>query len=395
MFFVEQISDNPDCSNSILSFDVGQSGFIQNNPLIPYINGDIANYNGTIFECEDTNEEIPIFYLCDDGSSYDFNLNLNGVVDYSWEKLDPSCENTDLCTLHNNSCEWQTVTNSANHTVSEGGLYRINLTQEDGCTTNYFFRVDQLDYNPEVLVENHMCTTLGSIEIANLSDQFRFRLIDPISYQIIRDFQDSPVFEGLEEGVYSVEIESNLEGNACIYYIDLIEIEEIETEEIFSYNQISCDELGSASVELRNVIGQNTFSFYEGSDLISETTTEETDWSVADLTAGTYRVVAENEYGCVWSHNFTIDEYEQMTFVGFDVTEIGCQEAELNIDIQGGVAPFSFALMASNGQVFYNDVSAVPDSAFNNSPETIADRNTNNTFTYAVKDAKGCIIILT
>ena len=394
LFFVEQISDNPDCSNSILSFDVGQSGFIQNNPLIPYINGDIANYNGTIFECEDTNEEIPIFYLCDDGSSYDFNLNLNGVVDYSWEKLDPSCENTDLCTLHNNSCEWQTVTNSANHTVSEGGLYRINLTQEDGCTTNYFFRVDQLDYNPEVLVENHMCTTLGSIEIANLSDQFRFRLIDPITYQIIRDFQDSPVFEGLAEGVYSVEIESNLEGNACIYYIDLIEIEEIETEEIFSYNQISCDELGSAFVELRNVIGQNTFTFYQGSDLISETTTEETDWSVADLTAGTYRVVAENEYGCVWSHNFTIDEYEQMTFNGFDVTEIGCQEAELNIDIQGGVAPFSFALMASNGQVFYNDVSAVPDNAFNNSPETIADRNTNNTFTYAVKDAKGCIILL-
>ena len=268
LFFVEQITDDPDCSNTVMSFDVSQSGFIQNNPLIPYINGDIANYNGTIYQCEDTNEEIPIFYLCDDGSSYDFNLNLNGVVDYNWEKLDPNCENADLCGLHENSCDWQPVTNSPNYTVSEGGVYRINLTQEDGCTTNYFFRVDQLDYNPEVFVEDHRCTTLGSIEIANLSDQFRFRLIDPISYQILRDFQDSPVFEDLTEGVYSVEIESNLEGNACVYYIDLIEIEEIETEDTFYFNQIGCDDLGNASLELQNVIGQNTFSFFEGSTLI-------------------------------------------------------------------------------------------------------------------------------
>jgi hypothetical protein len=116
--------------------------------------------------------------------------------------------------------------------------------------------------------------------------------------------------------------------------------------------------------------------------------------TVEGLGAGDYNIIVYNDQNCSWEYPFNITDYQEMTFVGFDVTEIGCQEAELDINIQGGVAPYSFALMANNGQVFYNDTTAIPDSAFNNSPDAIADRNTNNTYTYAVKDAKGCIIVL-
>ena len=162
----------------------------------------------------------------------------------------------------------------------------------------------------------------------------------------------------------------------------------------FDHQQISCEDLASVNFTSEDTTAVFGYDIFLNGSLVDTQTNLANQITVDGLQAGDYNIVVYNDQNCSWEYPFNITDYQEMTFNGFDVTEIGCQEAELNIDIQGGVAPFSFALMASNGQVFYNDVSAIDDNAFNNSPEAIADRNTNNTYTYAIKDAKGCIIVL-
>ena len=162
----------------------------------------------------------------------------------------------------------------------------------------------------------------------------------------------------------------------------------------FSHQQISCEDLAAVSFTSEDTTAVFGYDIFLNGSLVDSQSNLANQITVEGLGAGDYNIIVYNDQNCSWEYPFNITDYQEMTFVGFDVTEIGCQEAELDINIQGGVAPYSFALMANNGQVFYNDATAIPDSAFNNSPDAIADRNTNNTYTYAVKDAKGCIIIL-
>ena len=109
------------------------------------------------------------------------------------------------------------VGNSAQTTVYKGGKYRVIATSNNGCES------DELTINimesskttisiDDVSSKDNSDNNYIRIDIANLgAGDYEFRLLDGNS-NIIYDYQENPIFENLNGGVYRLEV---VDKNGC------------------------------------------------------------------------------------------------------------------------------------------------------------------------------------
>ena len=181
--------------------------------------------------------ENPIFDVCFEETTVDFIVNQK--PDFTLISDDIICMNgTPKLELNidnptgNYSYTWRDenntiVGNEANIAVFKGGTYSVIATSDKGCTSNeksIFIKesaISTININ-DIEVQDDSENNFIKINTANLGlGDYEFRLLDNDA-NIIYDYQDDPIFENLEGGVYLLELNDKNNCGSITFEIALI-----------------------------------------------------------------------------------------------------------------------------------------------------------------------------
>ena len=231
-----------------------------------------------------TVREKPTFDLIEEGTicitdSPEFTVNIenpSGNHSYTW-------------TDENNII----VSNLPSATFSSGGVYKVIATSAYGCTS---------DEQEITIIESSVASiTIDDIEVIDDTDNnsisittttlgigdYEFRLLDHNS-TIIRDYQDQPVFDNLEGGVYTVVINDKNECGTVSFEVSLLSFPKF-----FSPNADGINDYWTIKGMSRNFYQSGTISvFNRYGKLIKKFTIDDIGWD------GTYEGKAQisNDY---------------------------------------------------------------------------------------------------
>ncbi|WP_155285338.1 isopeptide-forming domain-containing fimbrial protein, partial [Capnocytophaga felis] len=165
------------------------------NPLIPY--------SEVTFTCAETHRTFPQIFLCGTGASKSIDLtSIQNVATVNLEKYagTQSLALEENCPPNDNM--WQSISSSKTFSLTEEGIYKLNLTFQNGCLATYYFRVHTSPINPTISKEDIYCKN-GKISVQNASSDYEYAIeLQGTTESPV--YQQSPDFEIETAGIYSV-----------------------------------------------------------------------------------------------------------------------------------------------------------------------------------------------
>ncbi|GIM49193.1 T9SS type B sorting domain-containing protein [Capnocytophaga stomatis] len=276
------------------------------NPLIPY--------SEVTFTCLETERTFPQIFLCGMGASK--SVDLTSIPDVATVNLEKYTGNQKLaleetCPPTDNS--WQNISNSKTFSLTEEGIYKLNLTFQNSCLATYYFRVHASPINPTISKKDIYCKN-GKISVQNAGSDYEYAIelqgtTEPPVYQ------QSPDFEIETAGIYSVFVRKKLRlEQDCVIRIDNINVEKFDQQLQVTKTQSPCAEqvhgisfkVFDGQTPYKAILRNNKTNVAETLNNIAENT----EYSFTDLSLGDYTLTVNDSDDCPSTYNFTVEESE-------------------------------------------------------------------------------------
>ena len=309
------------------------------NPVIPYAD--------EVVTCPNDGKLLPNIFLCGADDSRTIETNIASATSIIWEQLDesscPAVSDPD-CANEDSACTWDQVGVGPNFTVDSAGQFRLTINFSGGCFVQFYFNVYQNLLDPDVLSEDIICTTPGSITVINVPSGYEYSL-DNVN------FQSSNVFTVNTAGIYTVYIRQiGVPTNPCVFTVLDVQIYDRDFSGSTTVIQPLCHgDKGSILLAANDVDPQYSYAIYQGGTLVNSVgPIMENTYNFENLNPGTYTVTIETENGCLYSEEVTIVEPPLLTVTAAVTTPLTCNDGVITIYAEGGTAPYFYFINGSS-----------------------------------------------
>jgi len=351
------------CSSITQEYNVSLYDGNITNPVIPFAD--------EVVVCPNDNKSLPNIFLCGENDFKEITTDISSAIINYWEKLDESsCSpvgNID-CANENNTCTWNQVGIGNDYTADSAGQYRLTINYEGGCYSQFYFNVYQNLLEPAINATDIICTTPGSITIADVPSNYEYSL-DGIN------FQSSSSFEITTAGLYTIFLQQlGVPDNACLFTIPDVLIRERDFTVSTTINSPLCNgDLGSIYLAANDVEPQYFFSLFSGGVLVNSVgPIGENNFAFENLNPGIYEVTVETEDGCIYNDTITIINPPQLTATSAITIPLTCTNGEITVYPEGGTAPFFYFVNSTTDFQTIPEISVTQSGVFN---ITVVDSN--------------------
>lgn len=351
------------CISIIQEYNVSLYDGNITNPVIPFAD--------EVVVCPNDDKLLPNIFLCGENDFKEITANIATAIEIIWEKLDEtSCspvENID-CANENNTCTWNQLSTGNDYTANSAGQFRMTINYEGGCFNQFYFNVYQNLLEPTINATDIICTTPGSITIADVPSNYEYSL-DGIN------FQSSSSFEITTAGLYTIFLQQlGVPDNACLFTIPDVLIRERDFTVSTTINSPLCNgDLGSIYVAANDVEPQYFFSLFSGGVLVNSVgPIGENNFAFENLNPGIYEVTVETEDGCIYNDTITIINPPQLTATSAITIPLTCSDGEITVYPEGGTAPFFYFVNSTTDFQTIPEISVTQSGVFN---ITVVDSN--------------------
>ncbi|MBO3117747.1 hypothetical protein J4050_13400, partial [Winogradskyella sp. DF17] len=175
-------------------------------------------------------------------------------------------------------------------------------------------------------------------------------------------YQDSPVFDNLLAGSYTLLVRNKFVGCVTSYTSNPVVLTTLNIDA--DTTNVGCFGESTGSIDLDVSSGSAPFSYVWSNGATTE--------DLTDIAAGTYTVIVTDSNGCSVSGSYTITEPTEelaSSISGTDLLCFGDNSGTIDLSVSGGTAPYTYSW--SNGSTD-EDISNLPAGTYN---VTITDAN--------------------
>jgi gliding motility-associated-like protein len=305
------------------------------NPVLPF--GD------QIVTCPSDGKKLPLIFLCGANAT---KLIKSGISDGStiiWDKLNengscPAATSTTVCANESNSCTWTQVGTGQDFLVNAAGQYRMTLNYPGNCFNRFYFTVFQNVLNPTATVIDKVCLTNGQITVGGVPPGYEYSL-DGATYQ------DSNVFAIATGGIYTAFIkQKGVTTNPCIFTVPNIFVRERDfTVDTFVTPPLCNGGKGSIKFAANDVLPQYFYKISQGGTLVNNVgPILASDYTFANLLAGTYQAEVSTSDGCNSQFNVVIPDTPLLQATAAITIPLTCNNGEVTVTPTGGTAPYFY-----------------------------------------------------
>lgn len=255
---------------------------------------------------------------------------------------------------------WSNGTTAEDLTNLIAGLYRVTVTDANGCTITMSFNVTKKTFTAGQTLTQPLCngSATGSITLNPAGGTA------PYTYQWSNGATSNSLSD-LAAGVYSVTI---TDASGCTKQFTFIISNPPVLSANASFSSLQCGVDGSYAIDLSVNGGKGPYSYIWSNGATTE--------DLSGLNSGTYTVTIKDASGCTLTKEVSITPSTSAINATAQVSSLQCGAEgsyTINLDVSGGSAPYTYQW--SNGA-------------------TTEDLNGLNTGTYTVviTDATGCSI---
>lgn len=235
--------------------------------------------------------------------------------------------------------KWNTLETTKDRTNLYAGTYTVKITDSKGAvhTENIVVQPPYpLILNP-IEVTSASCGS-GSDGSAKLS--VKIGRGEPYKIKWSNGVEDQWDVEGLQPGTYSVTVADVYNCDVTVSFEVKSESEGISVQE--STKDLSCSGVEDGEINLTVSGGQAPYSY----SWSNGATTQRVD----KLPAGNYTVIVKDQTGCSFTANYEVKGPESIMLSESIISPTceGNTNGEIDVNVQGGLAPFTYAW--SNGE---------------------------------------------
>ncbi len=310
-------------------------------------NNPITNSFDNIVECPSSNVEVGEIYLNDINDSRIIATGITSPVTVKWEVLSSSCtpDSDPNCPVLDNACwvEVEEDSQTSSRTFSEAGQYRLEVLEEGGCFTTYYFNIYKSQLTSETLEvvaipNNILCFGMGNGSITVNASGGQGDYVYEINTMPGR-FQASNEFTNLDAGVYTITTQDKI-GNYSIVEVEILEAEQLYMTITSITNQLCFgDSAPSFEIEVEGGTAPYVMSLNGGG-------LEFEKYVYDNLTSNeTYTVLVQDSYGCyVQSRPITLEPTPLSLEVALvNVIPSGNESSgKITLDVTGGIGSYSY-----------------------------------------------------
>lgn len=253
--------------------------------------------------------ENPNYDICYEEAAIDFVVREKPTFDLVEEAIICMTESPDLNVRVENPNGYHTyvwtdenndiISNSSSATFTKGGIYKVEATSYYGCSSTEKeiivkeSSLASIDINDIEVIDDTVNNSI-SVNTSNLGlGAYEFQLLD-LNSTIVRDYQDSPFFDNLESGVYTLKINDKNGCGSISFEVSLLGFPKFFTPNADGVNDywkikgISSNFYKSGSIRILNRFGKLIYQFsiddigwdgtYNGNKLFSNDY-----WFIAEL----------------------------------------------------------------------------------------------------------------
>jgi len=211
------------------------------------------------------------------------------------------------------------------------GTYTITATDAIGCTDVQTVNIDAV---------GDIEVTISNVEDANCGENrgsFTAQTLNgtaPFTYDIGNGPVDSPTFENLAPGNYTV-VAVDANGCSASHDVTINATPALELSVVDSTNAGCAEENGSITVSATGGTAPIIFNFGNGNTLNT---------TIEDLAPGDYTVTATDVVGCVSTQTVTIESSGQLALSVSGLSDATCSEnnGAATIAVSNGVTPYEY-----------------------------------------------------
>lgn len=370
------------CRPLTQTFNVIQFGAGLTNPIIPY------DENPTPIICTDNGDRLPYIFLCGSGDSQLLQTNISNATNVQWFLYNPALAGCgpyppSNCPITNAACWTNQVGTGPNYTVTAAGMYSILYTFPGGCTRTFYFNVYQNLLDPQIVKEDIICGTPGSITVTNVSGSgYEYQLLNGAT--VVFPWQSSNIFTPINTaGNYTVQVRPTTFSGGCVFTVPNIGIQVLDVTVTPIITQPLCfGEQGSVNLQITGVPGQYYYILHQGTiagPIVGSVGPTNSTFNIFNnLTPGqTYTWETHTDDGCLRTGSFTINNPPQLIVnSAITVPLTSCTNGEITVNVSGGTPPYFY---------YVNSLPPAPFSSSNVIPVT-----TPGTYTITVYDSNNC-----
>ena len=241
--------------------------------------------------------------------------------------------------------QWSNGANSENIGNLTAGTYSVTVTDAGGCQGFATATITQ----PSSLLVVSSSTPLDCNGDTD-GTAFITAIGGTAPYQYLwSNNATSPFINALSAGTYLVTVTDAL---GCSVVSSTIIEEPAPIDISFTNNQLICPEDNNGSITTTIIGGQAPYSYQWSNGANSE--------NIDLLTAGVYTVTVTDNNGCSNTGSTTIEAINPLTVLchAQDVLCAGESNGEVNVEVGGGLAPYTFEWSTGSTEMFILDVHA-------------------------------------
>ncbi|WP_454976382.1 isopeptide-forming domain-containing fimbrial protein, partial [Capnocytophaga bilenii] len=298
------------CATMYEEFEVKPNDHEADHPLENKIKN--KEISGEVYVCPSTGQKYPQVYLCGKNASVEVKLKIDNAKSFQWGKMAASCPSKQLdcpASAPSQSTCWSNDGALINGTTTQktfnaDGDYKLTVTYDGDCVATYYFRVtkDQTDLDADVV--HKVCNTQGSIKAKGISGSgYKYQLKQ--GNTVVRAWQTSVEFKNLDPGTYMLQATlptANTQSIVTCVYEKEVTIEQITPSlQVTATNPLCNGGLGALQIQLSYPpYFPYTYKIIKDGQVVAQqaVTTQHLAGLTVSLTAGSYTVKVENNYGC-------------------------------------------------------------------------------------------------
>ena len=298
------------CATMYEEFEVKPNDHEADHPLENKIKN--KEISGEVYVCPSTGQKYPQVYLCGKNASVEVKLKIDNAKSFQWGKMAASCPSKQLdcpASAPSQSTCWSNDGALINGTTTQktfsaDGDYKLTVTYDGDCVATYYFRVtkDQTDLDADVV--HKVCNTQGSIKAKGISGSgYKYQLKQ--GNTVVRAWQTSVEFKNLDPGTYKLQATlptANTQSIVTCVYEKEVTIQQITPSlQVTATNPLCNGGLGALQIQLSYPpYFPYTYKIIKDGQVVAQqaVTTQHLAGLTVSLTAGSYTVKVENNYGC-------------------------------------------------------------------------------------------------
>ena len=335
------------CATMYEEFEVKPNDHEADHPLENKIKN--KEISGEVYVCPSTGQKYPQVYLCGKNASVEVKLKIDNAKSFQWGKMAASCPSKQLdcpASAPSQSTCWSNDGALINGTTTQktfsaDGDYKLTVTYDGDCVATYYFRVtkDQTDLDADVV--HKVCNTQGSIKAKGISGSgYKYQLKQ--GNTVVRAWQTSVEFKNLDPGTYMLQATlptANTQSIVTCVYEKEVTIEQITPSlQVTATNPLCNGGLGALQIQLSYPpYFPYTYKIIKDGQVVAQqaVTTQHLAGLTVSLTAGSYTVKVENNYGCTLQQTKNITDPAALK-LDLGVRHKMCDGGKIIAKVQGG-----------------------------------------------------------